>query len=104
VGVPPIPTLFLLYIGYKLGGVFGMIAAVPLGLIIITMYQEGAFSTTKDSVLILITGINRFRKLDKFDMVAVEEMRIQEKKLAKEFADMKEPEQREKKEKKNAEH
>lgn len=68
VGVPLIPTLFLLYIGYRLGGVVGMIVAVPLGLIVYTMYQEGAFDTTKNSILILVNGINRFRKLGPEDM------------------------------------
>ena len=29
-GVPPLPTLFLLFIGYKFGSVIGMIIAVPL--------------------------------------------------------------------------
>ncbi len=38
-GVPPLPTLFLLYIGYKFGGIVGMIIAVPLGLLLYTMYQ-----------------------------------------------------------------
>jgi len=75
IGVPPIPTLFLLFLGYKLGGVFGMILAVPLGLIIYTMYEEGAFDTTKNSVLLLIAGINRFRRLSKADMQVIEEMK-----------------------------
>lgn len=78
VGVAPIPTLFLLYIGYKLSGVLGMIVSVPLGLIVYTMYVEGAFDTTKNSVLILIAGINHFRKLKPEDMVMVEEMREKE--------------------------
>lgn len=81
VGVPPIPTLFFLYIGYKFGGVFGMIVAVPVGLIIITMYEEGAFDTTKNSILILIAGINSFRKLEKADMAGVEEMRAREEEM-----------------------
>ncbi len=68
IGVAPIPTLFLLYIGYKLGGVVGMIVAVPLGLIGYTMYEEGAFDTTKNSILILVNGINRFRKLETEDL------------------------------------
>ncbi len=68
IGVAPIPTLFLLYIGYKLGGVVGMIVAVPLGLIAYTMYKEGAFETTRNSVLILVNGLNRFRKLDAKDL------------------------------------
>lgn len=74
IGVPPLPTLFLLYIGYKVGSVGGMILAVPLGLLIYTLYQEGAFDTTKNSVLILTAGINRFRRLNKEDMLDVEEM------------------------------
>lgn len=84
VGVPPIPTLFLLYIGYKMSGVIGMIVAVPMGLIVYTMYQEGVFDTTRKSVLILVSGINNFRKLRGEDMVLVEEMqkREQQKKQA----------------------
>lgn len=74
VGVPPLPTLFLLFIGYKVGSVLGMILAVPLGLILYTMYEEGAFDTTKNSVLILVAGINRFRRLQKEDLEEVEEM------------------------------
>lgn len=86
VGVPPIPTLFLLYIGYKLSGVIGMIAAVPIGLIIYTMYEEGAFDTTKNSILVLVAGINKFRRLEKEDLKGVEEMQEQEKKIARELS------------------
>lgn len=75
VGVAPIPTLFLLFIGYKVGGVFAMILAVPLGLILFTMYEEGVFDTTRNSILILIAGVNRFRRLEKEDMSVVEELR-----------------------------
>lgn len=74
IGVPPLPTLFLLYIGYKVGGVLGMIIAVPLGLLVYTMYQDGAFDTTKNSVMILVAGINRFRRLGGEDMGEIEEM------------------------------
>lgn len=68
IGMAPIPTLFLLYIGYRLGGVLGMIVAVPIGLIVYTMYREGAFDTTRNSLLILVNGINRFRRLDEQDL------------------------------------
>lgn len=79
VGVPPIPTLFLLYIGYKLGSVLGMILAVPLGLILYNMYEEGAFETTRNSILILVAGINHFRRLKPQDLEEVEEMKEAEK-------------------------
>lgn len=81
IGVPPIPTLFLLFIGYKFGGVLGMIVAVPLGLIVYTMYEEGAFDTTKNSILILVKGINRFRKLEKEDLAEVVDEEPQEEKV-----------------------
>lgn len=68
VGVAPIPTLFLLYIGYRLGSVIGMIIAVPLGLIFFSMYEEGVFDTTKKSVFILVNGINRFRQITPQDL------------------------------------
>lgn len=73
-GVPPLPTLFLLYIGYKLAGVIGMIVAVPIGLVLYSLYQEGAFATSKNSILILVAGINKFRRLRSEDMEVVEEM------------------------------
>ena len=77
IGVPPIPTLFLLFIGYKAGGVLGMIVAVPIGLIVYTMYAEGAFDTTKNSLLILINGINGFRKLEPEDLEGLEETKAE---------------------------
>lgn len=68
IGVPPLPTLFLLFAGYKTAGVIGMIFAVPLGIILYTMYQEGAFDTTVNSFKILLAGMNRFRRLTEEDM------------------------------------
>ncbi|MCM1541956.1 MAG: sporulation integral membrane protein YtvI [Blautia sp.] len=81
IGVPPLPTLILLYIGYKIGGIVGMILAVPLGLLIYTMYQEGAFDTTKNSLLILVSGINRFRRLKKEDLADVQAMTVKNEEL-----------------------
>ena len=86
VGMPPLPTLFLLYIGYKLGGVVGMIVAVPIGLIALTMYQEGALQTTKDSVKILTAGINHFRRLKPEDMDEVRQMQERDRRLSEELA------------------
>lgn len=71
IGVPPLPTLFLLFIGYKVAGVIGMILAVPIGIIIYTMYQEGAFDTSVNSLKILVAGVNSFRKLTDEDMAQI---------------------------------
>lgn len=84
IGVPPLPTLFLLYVGYKVSGVVGMIVAVPIGLLVYSLYQDGAFNTTKNSILILIAGVNRFRRLQREDLYEVEEMNIQNEEAARE--------------------
>ena len=83
IGVPPLPTLLLLYVGYQVGGVTGMIIAVPLGLLVYTMFKEGAFDNVKSSVLILIAGINRFRRIEEEDMSEVEEMTLRSQEAAR---------------------
>ncbi len=70
-GMAPIPTLFLLYIGYRVGGVIGMILALPIGIILETMYKEGVFDTTKNSIKILWAGLNSFRRITEEDMEEV---------------------------------
>lgn len=60
-GLKPLVTLVLLYIGYKAGGVIAMIFAVPVGLIVINLYKAGAFDYILDDVKILIEGIMSLR-------------------------------------------
>lgn len=73
IGMDPIPTLFLLFIGYKTAGVMGMILAVPIGIIIVNLYEEGVFDTTRQSIQILTAGFNRFRRIRPEDTAIVEE-------------------------------
>lgn len=61
-GMNPLVTLILLYIGYKLKGVMGMILAVPIGLVIINMCEAGAFDYIFDDVRILVDGILGLRE------------------------------------------
>ena len=68
IGLAPIPTLVLLYIGYKVAGVLGMIIAVPIGIILINMNEAGLFDTPKLSVQILVASVNNFRRLDDEDL------------------------------------
>ena len=60
-GLRPLLTLFLLYTGYKIGGVFGMIFAVPIGMIVINLYKAGAFDYMLDDIKILAEGILSLR-------------------------------------------
>ena len=80
VGLAPIPTLVLLFAGYKAAGVIGMIIAVPIGIIILNMYEEGVFDTFLDSLKILYASLSNFRHLTQEDMEAVRIYKEQEKK------------------------
>ena len=62
VGMKPMPTLVFIFLGYKIGGIFGMILAVPAGLILINMYRAGAFDYIMDDVKVLVKGITELRK------------------------------------------
>lgn len=62
IGLKPLPTLVLLYIGYQFAGVTGMIVAIPVGLIIMNLYESGAFDYILDDVKLLIEGIMKLRK------------------------------------------
>ena len=79
VGLAPIPTLVLLFVGYKAAGVIGMIIAVPIGIILLNMYEEGVFDTFLDSLKILYASLSNFRHLTQEDMEAVRIYKEQEK-------------------------
>lgn len=57
VGLNPLVTLLLLYVGYKAGGLIWMILAVPVGMVLINMCQAGAFDYIFDDVKILVEGV-----------------------------------------------
>lgn len=61
-GLNPLVTLLLLYIGYRFSSVIGMILAVPLGMVVINMCQAGAFDYILDDVKILVNGILGLRE------------------------------------------
>lgn len=62
VGMKPLPTLALLYLGYKIGSVWGMIFAVPIGIIVIKMYEVGAFDYILKDIRKLLQGIAKLRE------------------------------------------
>lgn len=66
-GLRPLLTLVLLYIGYRIGGVFGMIFAVPVGLILINLCRAGAFDYILDDVKLLAEGALSLRNPHRYD-------------------------------------
>lgn len=61
-GLPPMVTLVLLYLGFKLGGISGMILAVPIGIFVANIYHYGAFDSLIENTKILIHDLEAFRK------------------------------------------
>lgn len=72
-GMAPIPTLILLYLGYKIAGVIGMIVAVPLGILVLAMNDAGFFDNSKKSILILWSGFQQFRKFSEEDLYLLQQ-------------------------------
>ena len=62
IGLSPLPTLFLLFIGYRVKGLAGMIMAVPVGMLVIKLYEYGLFDSLICNVKLLMKEIGQLRK------------------------------------------
>lgn len=62
IGLHPLATLFFLFIGYRLYGVFGMIIGIPVGMVIVKLYRIGLFDRLIKGLGIIVHDINQFRK------------------------------------------
>jgi len=67
IGLDAIPTLFLLFIGWKVQGVIGMILALPIGILVKNLYEAGAFSQTLESFSMLGRDLSAFMKYSEKD-------------------------------------
>ncbi|MDO5417065.1 MAG: sporulation integral membrane protein YtvI [Lachnospiraceae bacterium] len=66
-GLPPLVTLFLLYLGFKVAGIAGMIIAVPVGLFVDSLYRHGAFRAIIENGRLLAAEVNAFRREENRD-------------------------------------
>ncbi|MBE5950831.1 MAG: sporulation integral membrane protein YtvI [Lachnospiraceae bacterium] len=62
VGMNPLATLLYMFVGYRLGGVLGMIIGIPVGMILVSFYKAGMFDQIIKGVKILAGAVNDFRK------------------------------------------
>lgn len=62
VGMNPLATLFYMFIGYRIGGIFGMIIGIPVGMIVVSFYKAGMFDQLIKGMKILANAVNDFRK------------------------------------------
>lgn len=63
VGLDPFASLLFMFIGYRVGSVVGMILAIPVGMILINLYEAGAFDTLVWCVREVVNDFNNFRKV-----------------------------------------
>lgn len=63
-GIKPLPTLILLYLGYCIDGMAGLILAIPIGYVTMNLYKAGIFDNTVKSIKLLVNGFWQYRKFD----------------------------------------
>ncbi len=61
IGMPAIPTLLLLYVGFRVGNALGLIIAVPVGMIVYNLYKAGLFSNFIYSTRMLFSDFRKMR-------------------------------------------
>lgn len=62
IGIDPLTTLIFMFIGYRISSVIGMIIAVPVGMILMSLYQAGAFDQIIEDMKALISDFNNYRR------------------------------------------
>lgn len=62
IGLSPLSTLFFMFIGYRFGGVLGMIVGIPIGMILVSFYKAGLFYNLIRGAKIIIRDLNEWRK------------------------------------------
>ena len=62
IGLNPLLTLFFMFVGYRLGGILGMIIGIPVGMILVNFYRVGIFDRLIRGFKIIANSINEYRK------------------------------------------
>ncbi len=62
IGLHPLATLIILFVGFKLYGVAGMILGIPIGMVLVNLYRVGLFERLIRGFKIIVHDLNEFRK------------------------------------------
>lgn len=62
IGMDPLATLFFMFVGYRFGGILGMIIGIPVGMILVNFYRIGVFDRLIRGIKIIVHSINEYRK------------------------------------------
>lgn len=58
----PLLTLFFMYVGYKINGIWGLIIGIPVGMVLVSLIRIGAFDRLTKGIKIIVKIVNDFRK------------------------------------------
>ena len=61
-GLSTFSTFFIIYLGYKLGGLLGLIFALPLGIICINLFKSGALDVVIEDCKYIYIKVDKFRR------------------------------------------
>lgn len=64
IGLEPLPTLFLMFIGFKIWGVSGLLLAPPIGLILIKLYKIGIFDDYKKYIKYIYKDLKKLLSIN----------------------------------------
>ena len=62
IGLNPLLTLFFMFVGYRFGGILGMIIGIPVGMVVVNFYRIGVFDRLIRGFKIIANSINEYRK------------------------------------------
>lgn len=62
IGMPSLHTLFCLFLGFRLAGLGGMILAIPIGMLVMKLFEYGVFDSLMTSLRIIVGMASDFRK------------------------------------------
>ena len=62
IGMNPLATLLFMFVGYRFGGILGMIIGIPVGMILVNFYRMGIFDRLIRGFKIIANSINEYRK------------------------------------------
>lgn len=62
IGLSTYETFFLLFVGFKLGGVVGLILSVPFGVLGVNLYRAGVFDSLIQDCKFMFIVVDKFRR------------------------------------------
>lgn len=62
IGISAFQTLVFMFIGYRLGGILGLIVGIPIGMVLVSFYKSGMFDPLIEGYKIVVHDLGEFMK------------------------------------------